>query len=349
MKRKNNLKSNGNVVYFPKLDEKLVDKGMAALKGKHFVDANCFFNQLVEIDPNHPQGNIGLVLSLIELGELEKARKLAELLLKKGIGDYYDVIQIYLSILIQIGDYNEVSQLIEVVREEESIPPEMLENFNQILSFSKKMKQTRVSEEDIHRSGESVEEAKLVELLSTNNVNSHWEAVHLLQEIESTGIGILPLLEQFLLDTSKDPMIKTAIIQIIQEKDLAEMIEMEKFGQRVTINVQELEDPFNQSFNVKVFNLVFDQLEQENPSLNEIAKQLWLNYILTLYPILPEPLDEKLWAVALLKAGHELNGIEFSIEQYLKVYNVRLLDVQECAEKIINNEHLISGYSPPFT
>lgn len=52
---------------------------------------------------------------------------------------YFTVLQVYMTILIQLKKYEEVKSTIEAVLEENQLPAESAEQFYKLLDFSRKM------------------------------------------------------------------------------------------------------------------------------------------------------------------------------------------------------------------
>jgi tetratricopeptide (TPR) repeat protein len=327
-----------NIVYFPKLKERLIDKGMQALQAKDYHEAISFFEQLVAVEPDHPQGNIGMVLCLIELKSLEEAKELCETLLKRDIGDYFDTVQIYISILIQLGEYTKSKDIIEALFQEEKIPSHLREHFEQILQFSDKMVL------NIDKSENRVNRFELETIVKKLESDSREEQLAAIQEIgQIDDVSVLPYLEKYLLNPAADPINKTILLTIVKEKGFVRKLGIHKFGKQFELDIDTLTDPFNHEFNIRVLNLVSDRLEQENPTLFELIKQLWWNYILSIYPNMPEPLDEMIWSMAILKAGYHLNGMDDDTNLNMDDNELNTESIRSCAEKIINNEKLLSG------
>src|SRR5699024_862880 len=71
----------------------------------------------------------GWVVSLFEAGEVTQAKGHCERMLSEGIGEYYEILDIYLKVLFQLEEYDQVAELIEVVLQESQVPPERAEAF----------------------------------------------------------------------------------------------------------------------------------------------------------------------------------------------------------------------------
>jgi tetratricopeptide (TPR) repeat protein len=313
-----NYKENkNNIIRFPNLTGRLLEKGMDSLKNKQYDESLSCFEQLLHTDPMHSQGNLGLVLSLVELGRLQEAKTRCDRMLKEGIGEYYDVLQIYLSILVQLSEYITVVSVIEAVLEEQKIPADKAETFYQLLQFSRKViEQEGVPEVKINPE-ESVKRENpdlsiLKDMLQSERADSQWMAV---QQLKKLGPELtVPLFESFLLDESKHPAVKSLILQYLKENEIKKTVKLEKYGQVEDVSIQELMDWNEHPFYKEVKALIQDELEQENPSLLDIALAVWKDYTLALYPFVPQPENKLLWFEASVIAASVLCGIEEDME-----------------------------------
>ncbi|WP_221566319.1 hypothetical protein [Alkalihalobacillus sp. TS-13] len=327
------------IVYFPNLTAKLVNKGMSALKQKKYKESLNFFRQLIEMEPDHPQGNVGVVLSLVELGDLREAKEKCDEILKKDIGEYYDVLQIYISILIQLGDYEEVVEILEAVIQEQSLPPQMAENFYQLLYFSRKMAEEEPSEDFVFETKFSDQEVEhLSEQLKSSDSKKQWQAV---QSIEKPDQPVVRHeLKNFLTYPDANPSLKTIVLQMLKDGDASESIRIHKFGKTMSVSPDQLHDIPEGQFYRLVKTIIEHQLEQQNPTLLEMAVQIWDHYLFMIYPFQPEPLNEQLWAVAVLEVAHRLNGMDYDGDELQVAFSLDEELLDEVVEKILEIERL---------
>ncbi|MCF6138133.1 tetratricopeptide repeat protein [Pseudalkalibacillus berkeleyi] len=330
------------IVYFPNLTAKLVNKGMSALKQKKFKESLNYFQQLIEMEPDHPQGNIGVVLSLVELGQLEDAKVKCDEILKKDIGEYYDVLQIYISILIQLGDYEDVVEILEAVIQEQSLPPQMAENFYQLLYFSRKMAEDESQGLDVKNEiPESVSPTDLNNLesqLKSGDSKQQWQAVQSIEMPDHPEIR--EQLKRYLTYPDGNPSLKTIVLQMLKDGPAHETVNVHKFGKSIDIHTGDLEDIPEGQFYRLVKKIIVHELEQNNPTLLEMAVQIWDHYLFMVYPFQPEPLNEQLWAVAVLEVAHRLNGLEFDGDELQIAFSLDEQTVEEVVEKILEIERI---------
>lgn len=76
------MKKKNNIVPFPNLRERLLEKGWEALQAKQYKTALHFFSEANELK-NDPGVELSIVVCLFELGEWEEAKDRCRRLLEK--------------------------------------------------------------------------------------------------------------------------------------------------------------------------------------------------------------------------------------------------------------------------
>ncbi len=326
--------SKEKVVLFPGVVEKLVAKGMEALKGKNFSEAHSYFDQSLQIEPDHPQARFGLALSLIEQSRLEEAKQVTEQMLKEDIGNYFDILQVHISLLVQLGEYNEVVVMLEGIMEEEKLPAHLAESLYHLLHFSRQMVdgETKIEMDEETKKPPN----ELLHMLNHGSPEKQWLAIQMLGKMPTEVF--VESIKEFLKTDQNDPVLKSIALQLLKEKNVDEKMELHKFGKKLNINLINLEDVFHEKFGKDTIKLVADRLESENPSLYEMVSQVWWHYLFAIYPISPEPLNPTLWASAIHKTGVEIFGLEEDVLDIANAYKVDVDDMLTCASQILKIE-----------
>src|SRR5690554_3378652 len=140
MKKRGSKKSDKKVILFPNLVQRSLEKGLEYLQNKKYGPAVGLFEETLSYSPDNRDVYIGLLLAYYESGMLEKAKKTAKEMLAKGIGDYFDTVELYLMILVQLKEYDEMSATISALFDEQEIPYEKREHFFRLLEFANRMK-----------------------------------------------------------------------------------------------------------------------------------------------------------------------------------------------------------------
>lgn len=337
-KDKNNEEA--KIIPFPNLSDKLAEKGMEALQQKQFENSLQYFEQLLDLEPKHFQANFGKAISLVELGMLEEAAYLCEQMLKEGIGEYFEVLQVYASILVQLEKYETIVNTLEVVIQEEKLPPNAAEYFYQLLEFSRKMVEANNKERAIHSLTDS-ELKELNEALHGDQIEKQLFAINNLSR--KPDKQSLNLLKNYLKDEEKDPVLKSIILQKLAEQNINEKIKIHKFSKEITVNPSNIKNTYEAPFSQHVIKLLGEKIENENPSLYDISLQIWSHYLFSLYPFKPNPLNENLWAAAVHFVSCRLNGFVVDPTEVSKKYNVENEQLMKCVHKIFEMEKQLKG------
>ncbi|WP_226667155.1 tetratricopeptide repeat protein [Metabacillus litoralis] len=330
-----NEKNRSKVIPFPNLKERFLDKGMALLKEKKYNEALGMFSEAKALNEDKAEIYLGMAICLMELGELREAKDICKKMLLEDIGHYFTVLQIYLTILIQLREYQEVQNTIEAVLEENHLPAESAEHFYKLLEFSRKMTQNQDDiVEDLEEEKEQTmyiedlledvsKQMSYVESLRDRNINKHFSSLKLLLENPMTH-----------------PMVKTMILHLMIENEISKEVTVTKFGETMSVKPSELNDISDHLFTKKVLNILDDTLGIENPTLYEAVKEIWIRHLYVLYPFLPQPTEAKLWAAALQVVGYEMHGISLEIEEIAVLYEKSISHLEEACQKIYQIEEI---------
>jgi hypothetical protein len=323
----------GNLVPFPNLKQRLLDKGMEALQQKKYEEALDLLQQTLDIDSELDEVHLAVVVCLFELGHLDEAKGRCQTMLKQDIGDYYEVLQIYLTILVQLGQYEEVEITIEAVLQEGKFPSQTVENFYRLLDFSRKMTASEGNENPLFNVSVDL-------LLEDIPITEQWNIIQALRN-ESHGISFAyHAIDEYLLNETKHPMLKTAILHMYMEKEISRDLEVEKFGRQMELNSDQLQEIATHPFTIEVLQILDDTLGNENPSLFEVVKEMWHRHLYVIYPFIPQPEDAAIWAAGLHKIGYDLHGIEVDPMEIANLYQVSIRDLRSASSRIQEIEEI---------
>ncbi|MBB5172658.1 tetratricopeptide repeat protein [Texcoconibacillus texcoconensis] len=328
-----------NVVLFPGLANRLVEKGMTSLKEKKHLEALHYFQQAVELEQEHPQARYGIVICFIEMKRLEEAREHCERLLKEGIGQYFEVLQVYVSLLVQLGEYQDVVDVLEPVVQEEKPPPDMAESLYQLLDFSRHMVKPDQEEhfKDLDVGEDWTNTKEWLKFLQKGNKDQQWGAIQQLGP--KMDEEVLDAYRTFLKTEDNDPALKSYLLQLLKENEVTETFYIAKFGRTYSLIPNELESVFHERFGERVLAILHDTLAHENPTLYEMAEQLWWHYLFAIFPQSPEPDEESVWAAALHALTSRLLGGEDEADEIAMIYEANDEKVAEAMAKIVAIEN----------
>lgn len=335
-------KQEGNVILFPNLGSRLVEKGIEHIEKREFKRAAELYSQARELDPENPDVNVGLIVSFVEMGRYLEARDLCKEVLHKGIGDYFQIVSIYLMVLLQLNEHEEMVITIEALLDDNQVPHDKIDHFKNMLAFS-----TRVLEENEDMSAE-IEEEKRTEAQFYDDEwfagKSDEEIFRNISRLSETNIRVfMPSVQKFLLDVAAHPFLKTLLLHILQEQEYDKNIRVTKLKKEINIIPTEIRPMKDTDFFKTVTSLVERQLEQENPSLLAMATSLIERQQFIMYPIAPDASTFPIWACAYHTMAEMYQTGDNTVNQRAAQYGVSPDSVHEIILQINTIEEFSYG------
>lgn len=274
-------KEDDNVILFPKWKIQLEEESLQALQEKKYDVALSKLDELISYHITNHEIFIGKLICLIELSRYEEAEQLCEYLIKEPDENYYHYLHIYLTILFQTNQYALLMDCIENELTSQAIPDSIREQFTQLYDLSSKMKL------DIDSEKGKAYEQELQEAFETNNYQMQWRIIETMRKINYKPTKELI---DFLKKEEVHPVVKTSILQWLQDLNAAQKVTVHKFGLEEIVKPQDLPDIDSHRV-MKQTMLLVNELEQSNPTLHELIKQLLYRYIYVRYPFFPPTED----------------------------------------------------------
>ncbi|KMJ56955.1 hypothetical protein AB685_18285 [Bacillus sp. LL01] len=328
------MKKEKKIVEFPNLKQRLLEKAMQTMKEKKFSEALGLFEQAREKEYAYAEVELGMVVCYMELGQLTEAKNRCKKMLREDIGDYFHVLQIYITILIQLKEYGEVKSTIEAILEEDKLPAQYAQNFYQLLEFARKMlpseeENAEQFEPDFGQPNSDFDE--MVQL-HEGSLQKQYEIIQLLKHR-----NIRPLIteiEKYLMDELKHPVLKTFLLHILKEQGWDKEIEIVKLGQQLSIIPSSLQSGEEDSFLNKIITILEDKVESDNPTLFQSLKEMLVRLHTVQYPLPFTPDKPRVWAAGLHCAGGDLFGLSLDMEQLEEEYDVSKMEVKSIVREI---------------
>ena len=322
-----------NLIFFPNLDKRLLEKGLDAIQQKNYKEAIPLLEDALERNPSNSEISIGLILAYFELGLLQEAKHIAKEMLSDGSGEYMQVLDLYIMILVQLHEYSEIVSTIEILLEDHQIPANKMEHFSKMLEFSRKMakpedikEDSRESETDISPLNLSIsdpnEQMLLIANLSNQNIRSYIDEVRTFLESEESN-----------------PFLKTMLINILKDQEYEKEVTIQKFNRVMNVIPTTLEDIHGQSQFVNIANILIDKVESNDPILFENIKMLIDRQSFILYPFSLEKFSEHTWAAAYHSVVNQYFGQDESMD-LLSMYGVKIEDLQLAKQFILELEEI---------
>ena len=325
MNNRKQVKKVDNVIQFPNLERRLVEKGLEQLHQKKFHEAIPLLEQAILLDPFNSDSQMGLVLAYFDAGMVDKAKQLVGKMLFEGIGDYFEIMNLYLMLLVQVHKYDEVVSVLEELFVSEKIPKEQFENFNRLLHFSRRMLDTPIQQENENeRYNEPHKELNLAQYQDSG------AQIGLAAELKERNIQpYLMELIDYLQSNDGGAFFKSLILNILRDHLYDQPVLIQKFGRKITVIPKTLTSLNDNPQLEDITKAIGQRLENEDPILYDHIKKLVERQFFLLYPFKLEPDDVAIWAAAYHSLGNEYYGNRDTDDELMDSYHVLQMDMKK--------------------
>ncbi|HEY2420258.1 MAG TPA: tetratricopeptide repeat protein [Neobacillus sp.] len=336
MKKREKTERTDNVILFPGLEKRLTDKGLEYLQNKKFAEAITHLEKARELSPDDGEILIGLVLAYFEASSFIKAKELANEMLFKGIGDYFQLVDLYLTILIQLHEYDEIVATLEALLEEKEIPSEKRDHFLTLLQFSRRMADHHQPEGnvDLPKESEKIE----LNLFSLHNLNEQMLAISKLAEKNIRPY--IPEIQEYLIAETGHPFLKTMLLNLLKEQEYDKEITANKFDHQLVIIPTQLPDIHLQTRMKEIVNLLEDRLGSTNPTLLENIIGMVERIFFISYPFELKPESTSAWAAAFHFIASEYLGIPLRMSDISGEYRASIEQIEMVLGQIASLEEI---------
>lgn len=293
------------IIPFPHLSELLMKKGMEAMEEKNYKEAYRYFDQGIQIEPEHEDINIGLALSLVELGRYQEAKVIVKRMMDQGIGHYFHVINIYLMILLQLNEHAEIIMVIEALFEEDQVPADRVESLENLLEMSKRIVgQQGDSSQPLQPEGPLIDEEEALQILDHGTIE---EQLYILSSLSNQNVRPwADALCQYLIE-EKHPFLKTLVLSLLREQEINRTVELDKFGQKWTVRIEDLPKVEETKFLIELQKDLSEKLEHNDPIMYDQAMEMVKRHNILLYPLNVDHLS--IWGAAYERLIKEAYGL----------------------------------------
>jgi tetratricopeptide (TPR) repeat protein len=338
MKKREPVKYKENVIFFPDLEKRLTEKGLESLQLKRYKEAITLLEDARNLDPENGEILMGLVLAYFEGASFQKAKDLAKELLLKGIGDYFQMVDLYLTILIQLHEYTEIVSTIEALLDEREIPPEKNDHFLTILQFSRRMAENHLFQGDEPSLQQTESESVALNL---HSIYDPKEQMLLISSLADKNIRpYIDEIKKYLQDPSGHPFLKTMLLNLLKDQEYDQEVVVEKFKLHKVVIPTQLPDLGAQSEMIEIMEQIKERLENSDPVLFENVKSLVERHYFLSYPFTFETIQINAWAAAFHLIVLEYYGSEPKVSDFLLEYRVQEEEMTQALELIRQIEEI---------
>lgn len=336
MKKRERAKRKDNIIFLPGFEKRLTDKGLESLQNKRYQEAITLLEEAKQHDPENSDLLIGLVLAYFEAGAYKKAKELANSMLLKGIGEYFHMVDLYLTVLIQLHEYKEIVSTIEALFDEKEIPPDRHDHFLTILQFSKRM-----ADNDQHEPVDAPKEDTQVKELNLSSLKNLNEQMLVISSLAEKNIRpFMDEIKEYLNDESGHPFLKTMLLTLLKEQEYDKEIMVKKFSEQLTVVPTAIPEVQSQPRVKEIEHLLELRLENTDPILFENIKGMVERVFFITYPFEHKPDSVAAWAAAFHLLVLEYLGNSLDVRDISDDYEISTEKIEQALGKIRELEEI---------
>lgn len=219
--------------------------------------------------------------SLYEIRNFEKAKEACEELLAIGPHKYIEAMELYLTVCMELKEFNQVEELIRSLLEENVIPEDSIPKFIRLQELNARIAENLIQIDD------PIVDMKIdnTELQPERFFSlSYMKQFQLLQSIRQVNIRhikeeIVAIIE----DEQIHPLLQSEALLLLVNQQVDTTVTVTKFNVQCTVNPAELAEPTTLPVTKTVMAFVEDDLQQE-PSALDMVQYLIQRHIVVTYP-----------------------------------------------------------------
>lgn len=278
LKKKRTIKKFDNVVVFPGTSEMLLQDAQFYAENFQYELAVEKFEAAFKITEGNEHTLLIFAFALYELKRFEKAKIICEQLLQLSPSNYFEAMELYLTVCMQLKQFESVNKMIQSLLEEGLVPENRIDNFERLknlnaeIAANKKLQEEMQYEGNIGFSIDSfIELPPQQQLVILNELSS--------QNIRPISEDIKQVIER----KETHTFIKSLLLILLVEQAVSMEIKLEKFGQYMNVNPQNFPLPTQLPMYQEVMDLVLVNLEKE-PTTQELVQHLVTKHAIVAYP-----------------------------------------------------------------
>ncbi len=301
---------------FPGTLERLHRLGREAMEKDLYDEAIDHFEAILDINPDEISVLDLLAIALYETKDFERAKDYALLAMQKQSGDYIEILELYLSISIQLQQYEEVELTIQGLLEKDMIPSDSLQKFQYLRELNGRLTDRYIEETELREPSVTLKDFLQ---MSTNGRQEF------LLSLQNQLLGpYIPLLIDIVQHEDSMPVVKTYALLLLQKSGTNESVTITKYHyetEAIPSRLVSIElDPF-----VNEVQFLAKSRFEKDPTASELAENLIMKYAVLLYPFHWSPYTAEEVADAYTAYTKQLlYGIE--MEQTALVQFIRSVD-----------------------
>lgn len=272
---------NNKIVLFPGMVEKIIERAHEAAESSRYAEANELFEQVLTYKDGDEYMLSVFAHSLYEVKNFVRAKEICEDLIALQPEFYFEVMELYLTICMQLKEFQQVDKIIQTLFDQHVIPIEQQEKFLRIQRLNQ-----RIAENKQKLEQENQAESLLKEQIDVDQFLNLTVMEQLIRVQQFSEANIRPYKDFFkaLIESeSLHPYIQSLLLILLVEQEVSIEISVEKFGLEKQINPSEYPLPTKLPQFEQIYRILAEEFDQ-NPTTMDMLQQVLSKHAIVAYP-----------------------------------------------------------------
>lgn len=279
---KDKMETENKIVFFPGMLERMLESAVKATENQQFDEAIDQFEKYFMYAEADEYSLSVFVHCLYEAKDFIRAKEICEDLIELEPENYIEVMELYLTICMQLKQFIQVEKIINSMIEKNLISEYEMDKFLKIQNLNKEMAENSLFiEEALNENPQYLDEELNLNhfLMKTDN-----EKIISIQQM--SNLNIRPYAEQLIsIVETKDlhPFVKSLILIMLVEQQIAGEVNLYKWGIEEKIALENLPFPTSLPQYKEIETELYKHFEHD-PSIVELASHLLIKHAIVAYP-----------------------------------------------------------------
>jgi len=285
-KRKRHVIKHDNIVVFPGAVQTLIREGHLYAENFQYEEAVASFEKAFLYETGDELALSAYAYALYELKSYNKAKDVCEQLLAMGTTLYVEIMELYITVCMQLKEYHQVESLITTLLEEDVLPLEQIEKFQRLKSINQEVARNLQQKEDAQQLIEDQE----YELLKFSTLTPDEQSIRLHRLMDTNVRQLKTALKAIIECTTIHPFVQSLALILLVEQEVSIDITVSKFDQTMVTNPIKLVLP-NQLPQYSEVKKIIENKLQQDPTTLEMVQYLMAKHAIVTYPFEWHPFE----------------------------------------------------------
>ncbi len=278
-KRKRHVIKHDNIVVFPGAVQTLIREGHMFAENYQYEKAVASFEKAFVYETGDEFALSAYAFALYEIKDYDKAKNVCEQLFTMGTSLYVEVMELYITICMQLKDYHQVETLITTLLEENVLPHDQVEKFERLKSLNREVSRNLEKRENAQHLIEEQE----YELAKFSALSPNEQSIRLHRLMDTNVRQLKTALKAIIECSTIHPFVQSLALILLVEQEVAIDITVSKFEHTKVVNPANLVLPNQLPQYGEIKNIIEIKLEQD-PTTLEMVQYLMAKHAIVTYP-----------------------------------------------------------------